>query len=44
MNFDVYKEPVMWDGYERSILLKVADDVKVAIRGDLVEVTVIKKF
>jgi len=44
MNFDVYKEPVMWDGYERSILLKVADDVKVAIRGDLVEVTVIKNF
>lgn len=42
--YGVYKEPVIWDGYERSILLKVADDVRVGIRGNLVDVTVIKKF
>lgn len=40
----VYKEHVLWDGYERSILLKVADNVKVGIRGDLVEITVLKSF
>ena len=40
----IYKEQKLWDGYERSILLKVADNVKVAIRGDLVDITVIKNF
>lgn len=40
----VYQEHQLWDGYERSILLKVADNVKVGIRGDLVEITVIKSF
>ena len=40
----VYKEHKLWDGYERSILLKVADDVKVGIRGDVVDITIIKNF
>jgi hypothetical protein len=33
-----------WDGYERSVLAKVADQVKVAIRGGVVDMTVSKKF
>lgn len=40
----IYKEHELWDGYERSILLKVADNVKVGIRGDLVDITVLKSF
>ncbi len=33
-----------WDEYEQSILRKVADEVKISIRGRLVDVTVIKCF
>jgi len=33
-----------WDGYERSVLRKVADDVKIAIRGGVVDMTVSKNF
>ena len=33
-----------WDGYERSVLRKVADNVKIAIRGGLVDMTVSKNF
>lgn len=33
-----------WDGYEQSVLRKVADDVKITIRGDVVDMTVIKNF
>ena len=33
-----------WDGYERSILRTQADEVKIGIRGNLVEVTVTKRF
>jgi hypothetical protein len=33
-----------WDRYESSILLKLADDVKIAIRGGLVQMTVTKIF
>lgn len=33
-----------WDRYERSILRKVADDVKIAIRGGVVDMTVVKSF
>ena len=29
-----------WDGYERSILRKVSDNIKIAIRGDEVRMTV----
>ena len=33
-----------WDGYERSILKKVSDQVKVSIRGGVVDLTVSKCF
>ncbi len=33
-----------WDGYERSVLRKLADDVKVGIRGGKVEIIVSKDF
>lgn len=44
---DIPGDPVEdagWDGYERSVLAKVADQVKVAIRGGVVDMTVSKKF
>ena len=33
-----------WDGYERSILRKLADEVKISIVKDQVEMTVFKRF
>ena len=33
-----------WDGYERSVLRRLADDVKIGIRGGLVDMMVSKKF
>ncbi|MBQ7656930.1 MAG: hypothetical protein IJI53_09785 [Clostridia bacterium] len=33
-----------WDGYERSVLRKVADNVKISIRGGVVDMTVSKDF
>lgn len=33
-----------WDGYERSVLKKVSDQVKIGIRGGRVEMTVLKSF
>ena len=33
-----------WDGYERSILRTMADDIKIGIQGDTVDVTVSKVF
>ena len=33
-----------WDQYEQSILRKAADDVKIAIRGGIVDMTVSKSF
>ena len=33
-----------YDGYERSVLRKLADDIKVAIRGGVVDMTVVKKL
>jgi len=33
-----------WDGYERSILRNVADDVKISIRRGVVDMTVSKKY
>ena len=33
-----------WDKYERSVLLALSDDVKVSIRGGVVDLTVLKKF
>jgi hypothetical protein len=39
----VCEEPE-WDGFERSVLLKLADNVKIAIRGDKVDIIVSKHF
>ena len=33
-----------WDGYERSILRKMADEVKIGIHKGEVEITVCKRF
>ena len=33
-----------WDELEKSVVAKVADDVKVSIRGRMVEMTIIKKM
>ena len=33
-----------WDGYERSILKKLADEVKIGIQGHTVDITVSKRF
>ena len=33
-----------WDGYERSVLRHLADNVKIGIRGNRVEAIVYKKF
>ena len=33
-----------WDGYERSILKKIADDIRISVRGGLVEMVVSKQF
>ena len=45
LRYDVASDPyenAEWDGYERSILKKLADDVKIGIRGGVVEMTVSK--
>ena len=33
-----------WDELEKSVVAKVADDVKVSIRGRTVEMTIVKKL
>lgn len=33
-----------WDGYERSVLRSLADEIRIGIRGGKVEMTVIKDF
>ena len=33
-----------WDGYERSVLRRLADDIKIGIRGGNVDMTVSKTF
>lgn len=33
-----------WDGYERSVLLKTSDEVKVSIKGGNVEIIVVKNY
>lgn len=42
-NNGTYEDP-KWDGYERSVLRQLADNVKVAIRGGIVNLTVSKDF
>ena len=39
----IYDEPE-WDGYERSILRNLADDIKIGIQGETVDITVSKFF
>ena len=39
----VFDDPE-WDGYERSVLRTIADDIKISIRGGLVEMIVSKSF
>ncbi len=33
-----------WDRYEQSVLLRLADNVRIAIRGDQVNMTITKDF
>lgn len=33
-----------WDRYERSVLFRLADEIKIAIRGRTVDMTVVKKY
>ena len=33
-----------WDRYERSILRKLADEIKIGVKGGLVEIEVVKTF
>ena len=40
----VHSDDEEWDGYERSILRRLADNVKISIRGGLVDMTVLKRF
>ncbi len=33
-----------WDELEKSVLVRLADDIRVGVRGDTVEISVIKRF
>ena len=39
-----YLDDPEWDRYEQSILRKLADEIKISIRGRTVDMTVIKSF
>ena len=39
-----HPEDPEWDRYEQSILSRVADEIKISIRGGMVDMTVNKKF
>ncbi|WP_026516017.1 hypothetical protein [Butyrivibrio sp. MC2021] len=39
-----YVEDNEWDRYEQSILRKLADDIKISIKGGQVNISVIKQF
>ena len=44
---DLANHPIVipeWDEYEQSILRKVADEVKIAVRGDTVDMTITKSY
>ncbi len=48
-SFNQYKESIKeteeeWDELEKSIVAKIADEVTISIDGDVVEMTVFKKF
>ena len=42
-NRDIEEEPG-WDQYEQAVLRKVADQVKISIKGGMVDLTVSKRF
>lgn len=42
--YDCRVDDPEWDRYEQSILLRLADDVRISIKGKLVKMTVSKKF
>ena len=44
VNREIELKDPEWDGYEQSILRKVADSVKIGIKGGLVEMTVSRTF
>ena len=39
-----YIDDPEWDRYEQSVLKKLADDIKISIKGGVVEMTVTKSF
>ena len=39
-----YLDDPEWDRYEQSILRKLADEIKISIRGNTVDMTVTKRF
>ena len=44
---DLANHPIVipeWDEYEQSILREVADEVKIAVRGDTVDMTITKSY
>ena len=44
---DLANHPIVipeWDEYEQSILREVADEVKIAVRGDTVDMTITQSF
>lgn len=43
-NHDFTLTDAEWDHYEQSVLQKISDDVRISIRGGLVEMTVTKIF
>ena len=43
-NHPIEIDDAEWDGYERSVLRKVADNVAISIRGGVVDMTVSKRF
>ena len=44
MILDEAPEENEWDRYERSILRKLADEIRIGVRGGNVEMEVVKKF
>ena len=43
-DFAWHEEDAEWDRYEDSVLRKLADEVKIDIRGTKVHMTVLKRF
>ena len=41
---DPHPDDTEWDRYEKSILKRLADDIRISVRGGTVELTVSKRF